>query len=243
MKAQYFGDENDYRKYALLRLLATLGRFKIGVCWMLTPADERPDGGKRSYIQHPAKWRALDPELFDLMASVKTQPDLTDLLRIERESLIPGAMFVNETVPDSRSGRIAFHHACLSALSGRDIAFFDPDNGLEVQSRPKGRKDSSKFVYRDEVFEHYAAGRSIVIYQHFAREHRPTFLARIACDLSEALPATTIWSFPTAHAAFVLAARPEHVQQAEAVVNAVLEKWPAWFMKPQAHVPPKAADE
>ena len=69
MKVQYFGDENDYRKYALLRLLATLGRFKIGVCWMLTPADERSDGGKRSFIQRPAKWRALDPDLFDLMAS------------------------------------------------------------------------------------------------------------------------------------------------------------------------------
>ena len=101
MKVQYFGDENDYRKYALLRLLATLGRFKIGVCWMLTPADERPDGGKRSYIQHPTKWRALDPDLFDLMATVKPQPDLADLVRIEREGLIPNAKFFNSMIPDS----------------------------------------------------------------------------------------------------------------------------------------------
>ena len=28
MKVQYFGDENDYRKYALLRLLATLGEIQ-----------------------------------------------------------------------------------------------------------------------------------------------------------------------------------------------------------------------
>ena len=37
MKVQYFGDVNDYRKFALLRLLAD--KFKIGVCWMLTEAD------------------------------------------------------------------------------------------------------------------------------------------------------------------------------------------------------------
>jgi hypothetical protein len=243
MKAQYFGDENDYRKYALLRLLATLGRFKIGVCWMLTPADERSDGGKRSFIQRPAKWLALDPDLFDLMATVKPQPHSADLLRIEREGLIPNAKFFNSMIPDSWGERVAFHQACLAALRGCSMTFFDPDNGLEVRSRPKGRKNSGKFVYWDEVSEHYAAGRSILVYQHFVREHRLIFLTRIAGDLSEALPATTIWSFPTAHAAFVLAARPEHVQQAEAVVNAVLAKWPAWFMKPQAHVPQKAADE
>ena len=220
MKAQYFGDENDYRKYALLRLLATLRRFKIGVCWMLTPADERSNGGKRSYIHHPAKWKALDPDLF------------------EREGLIPRAMFINETVPDTRVEHVAFHQACLSAVKGSNIVFFDPDNGLEVPSRPKGRKNFSKFVYRDELSEHYAAGRSILLYQHFTRVHRPTFLTRIADDLTKILPAATIWSFPTAHAAFVLAARLEHAQQAEAVVNEVLAKWPAWFMKPQAHVPP-----
>lgn len=240
MKAQYFGDENDYRKYALLRLLATLGGFKIGVCWMLTPDDGGSDGGKRSYIQLPTKWRAFDPDLFDLLATVKPRPDLVDLMWIEREGLIPGAMFINETVPDTRGERVAFHEACLSAVKGSDIAFFDSDNGLEVHSRPKGRKNSSKFVYRDELSEHYAAGRSILLYQHFTREHRPTFLTRIADDLTKILPAATIWSFPTAHAAFVLAARPEHAQQAEAVVNEVSAKWPAWFMKSQAHEPLRA---
>jgi len=36
MKVQYFGDVNDYCKFALLRLLAKAGGFNIGVCWMLT---------------------------------------------------------------------------------------------------------------------------------------------------------------------------------------------------------------
>ena len=41
MKVQYFGDVSDYRKFALLRLLATVGGFRIGVCWMLTENDGR----------------------------------------------------------------------------------------------------------------------------------------------------------------------------------------------------------
>jgi hypothetical protein len=123
---QYFGDVNDYRKYALLRLLAKSGGFKIGVCWMLTTTDDRPDGNKRAYAEQPAKWRAFDPNLFDLLATVKRKPDLADLLRIESEGLIPGAIFVNEMVPDSLEARLAFHQACLSAFDGCDLAFFDP---------------------------------------------------------------------------------------------------------------------
>jgi hypothetical protein len=240
MKVQYFGDVNDYRKYALLRLLAKLGGFKIGVCWMLTTTDDRPDGNKRAYAEQPAKWRVFDPDLFDLLATVKRKPDLADLLRIERESLIPGAIFVNEMVPDSLEPRLAFRQACLSIFNGYDLAFFDPDNGLDVRAHPKGRKNSGKFVFRDEISDHYAAGRSVLLYQHFPRERRPTFLARIAGSLSETLSGSIIWSFQTAYTAFVLVARPEHAQQVEAVVNEVSTKWPAWFMKPQGHMPAKA---
>jgi hypothetical protein len=148
VKVQYFGDVNDYRKYALLRLLAKSGGFKIGVCWMLTGADDRPDGNRRRYAEQPAKWRLFDPALFDLLAAVKPKPELADLLRIENEGLIPGAIFVNEIVSGSLSERTAFHQRALSAFNGCDLAFFDPDNGLEGRSLRKGLKNSSKFVFR-----------------------------------------------------------------------------------------------
>jgi hypothetical protein len=110
-----------------------------------------------------------------------------------------------------------------------------PTNGLDAPSRPKGRKNSSKLVYRDEVADHYAARGSILLYQHFAREHRPTFLTRIAANLSESLPAATIWSFPTANVVFFLAASREHAQSLADVVSEISTKWPAWFMRSQAH--------
>jgi hypothetical protein len=56
MKVQYFGDINDSRKFALLRLLSEFGQFKIGVCWMLTEPDDSKEGGNRSYLQREDIW-------------------------------------------------------------------------------------------------------------------------------------------------------------------------------------------
>ena len=63
MKNQYYGDINDYKKYGLLRLLCP--DVPITLCWMLTPDDPGPDGGKIAYLSEPARWRHCDPELFD----------------------------------------------------------------------------------------------------------------------------------------------------------------------------------
>ncbi len=60
MKHQYFGDVNDYVKYGLLRCFADAG-FCIGVCWMLTPDDQRSDGSKVNYLSQPEKWNIMMP--------------------------------------------------------------------------------------------------------------------------------------------------------------------------------------
>jgi hypothetical protein len=73
VKEQYVGDVNDYRKYALLRALADGGRTKIGVAWMLTPPDGRPDGNMLAYLEKPS-FRTFDPGLFDLMRQVSSMP-------------------------------------------------------------------------------------------------------------------------------------------------------------------------
>jgi hypothetical protein len=79
VKVQYFGDVNDYRKFALLRLLSRVGQFKIGVCWMLTEPDDSKHGGNRKFLEQAAKWRAYDPKLFDALAKVPASPQLSDL--------------------------------------------------------------------------------------------------------------------------------------------------------------------
>jgi hypothetical protein len=109
--------------------------------------------------------------------------------------------------------------------------FFDPDNGLEVPSRAPGRKGSNKFVGYHEIANHYAAGASVLIYQHFPREQRSKFLERISGELRENSPHAEIWSFETAHVAFMLAAQPAHVAGVCTAVEFVEREWAPKFFK------------
>ena len=68
MKNQYFGDVNDYVKYGLLRCFASEG-FRVGVLWMLTPGDGRPDGRKTKYLSQPEKWKRHDADLFAVLSN------------------------------------------------------------------------------------------------------------------------------------------------------------------------------
>lgn len=210
MKNQYVGDINDYRKYALLRILAGSGDIKIGVCWMLTPSDGRPDGGKIKYLDNPSRYRSYDPELFDLLRSVIATPDKRHLALIEASGIVPGAKYFDEIIPDDLEGRSAFFRAAMAKLAERDLIFFDPDNGLDVPSKKKGSRDSSKFVYRDEVTTVFDGGKSVLIYQHFTREERGRFVERIGRSLQEVMPEALIWAFRTAHVVFILVINPQH---------------------------------
>ena len=70
MKDQYFGDVNDFRKYALLRSLVIPDGLRLGVCWMLTESDGKPDGNFLAYLFKPKTYRNIDPELFDWLKQV-----------------------------------------------------------------------------------------------------------------------------------------------------------------------------
>jgi hypothetical protein len=224
MKVQYFGDVNDYRKFALLRTLSEVGRFRVGVCWMLTEADGSGQGANRRYLRQADEWRRYDPALFDALAVVPSAPTIEDLRRVENEALIPGATFFNEFVRDGLAERGAYHQACVNACKACELIFFDPDNGLEVKSTAKERKRSSKYAYLDEIAGHYAAGRSMLLYQHFTRVSREIFIGAKASRLRSNLAGSTIWSFDTRQVVFLLAAGPDHVGRVERVVGSLHER-------------------
>ena len=225
MKVQYFGDVNDFRKYALLRTLSEVGRFRVGVCWMLTVADGSGHGDNRGYLRQVDQWRRYDPALFDALASAPPKPTIDDLRRVEKEALIPDATFFNDFTPDGLAERGAYQQACMKAFRACELTFFDPDNGLEVKSTAKGRKRSSKYAYLDEIADHYAAGRSMLLYQHFPRHvSRETFIGTTANRLRSKLAGSTIWSFETPHVVFLLAAGPDHVGRVEKAASALGER-------------------
>lgn len=208
VKHQFVGDISDYRKYALLRALSAGGANRIGVCWMLTPDDGSTDGNKLAYLRQPDRHRHFDPELFDILAHAASEADRRRLQSIEDSRAIAGARYFNDTLPDDTTGRAAFMERCASEFRDAELVFFDPDNGLEV-SLPKGRKNSSKYLYLDEAATFYEAGKSLLIYQHFPRVERKAFLMACTDRLLGVAPRSAVWTFTTSHVVFFLLVHPE----------------------------------
>jgi hypothetical protein len=180
-----------------LRHLAVAGSARIGVCWMLTPPDDRPDGGKISYLDQPEAWQSHEPEVFDRLRSVRGTPGMRRLRLIERSDIIPGALFFNEHLSDRLDLRRAYFAAAFDELKTAELIFFDPDNGLDVKSTPRGHAGSSKFIYRDEVADTYRHGHSVLVYQHFPRQKRDQFIGQITPDLLRCAPLAGLWCFRT----------------------------------------------
>jgi len=206
MKDQYFGDINDYRKYALLRTLCE-DDTTVAMCWMLTPDDSRRDGRKTAYLEEPNRWRHYDPTLFD---SLKQAQGTRNVRQAEISGIFPNAVFHPALLGDSPPERCQHFQEFFSLALDRDLIFFDPDNGLEVPSKPCGRKRSSKYGFWKEVEQAWASRSSILIYQHFPRKERSGFISQKAEELRKRLGTPKVVSFRTPHVAFFLANQPKH---------------------------------
>lgn len=225
MKDQYFGDVNDFRKYGLLRLLTVTDHLRLGVCWMLTDADGRSDGKFRSYLNQPASYRHHDPELFDWIKRVVAEEQDYRTARIETSPLIGHAVFQSTILTDDLAQRNEYFCECATLFAGCDLVFFDPDNGLEIKKRRPGHKNSCKFLFWDEACKTFMSGSSVLIYQHFPRQKRDPFIARMAEDLRLRTGAATVFSYRTPHVLFLLAAQPNHADGFRRQLIAVRSKW------------------
>ena len=204
MKNQYFGDVNDYRKYGLLRTLANYGQLKIGVCWMLTADDGRTDGKFTTYLDKPQRWRQYDPQLFDLLYQWIAADRRRNVLLAENEKVLPGVSFHSKLLTASGDKRATYFDEMGEQLAGCDLIFFDPDNGVEVKSIAKGRRNSEKYIYWDEIVKTFQAGHSILLYQHFRREERTAFIQRIVTELQARLNPSKIYWFRSSQVVYCL---------------------------------------
>ena len=230
VKEQYVGDINDYRKYALLRALSCDGVVRIGVCWMLTASDDSSDGNKLAYLSQPERHRHFDPELFDILAHAAAEPDRRRLQTIEESGAIPGARYFNAALADEAAQRRSYMTKCLAEFVDVDLVFFDPDNGLETPSTASGRKNSSKYVYLDEISEFYGAGKSVLVYQHFPRKERTAFVADCVERLAAVAPDAAIWTYRTKHVVFLLLVNPENVSKVEKEARSAATRWSTDFI-------------
>jgi len=225
VKNQYFGDVNDYRKYGLLRILTQGGKIKTSVCWMLTSNDTGGDGGFTSYLAQRDKWHHFDEDLFDHLRHCVLDRGVRNVAEIENSDILPSCRFISQLVPDDREDRVGYHKDALDSARGCNLVFFDPDNGIEVKSKPCGRKDSSKHLYWHEIEDFWKAGHSLLIYQHFPRLPRDAFIEGRARELMHRTGAPEVISFRTSHVVFFLVPQAERQNYFRTRSGEVAQRW------------------
>jgi hypothetical protein len=233
MKNQYVGDVNDFVKYALLRSLAQTDA-TLAVIWMLTTDDARSDGGRVNYLERPVSFRAVDPAAFDVLRRV-VMSGQRQVRAIEESGLLPHSRFISAELSDALAERAVYMEAALTLARGASHVFFDPDNGIGVRSVPKGRASSSKYVYHDEIGLAYAQGASVVIYQHFPRQPRLTFLEGVANELVAKCACMRPLAVTLPHVAFIILPQASHEKRLKMLAQGFVQRsacfssdlWPA----------------
>jgi len=225
MKNQYFGDINDYKKYSLLRLLTGRGQIETAVCWVLTEDDDRTDGRRIAYLERPDTWQRYDPIVYEHLREHVLNKGTRNVDAIRRANILRNCRFYSALIRDDANFRDQYFKRFLKFAEGAALVFFDPDNGLEVKSVPRGRKSSSKYVYWDEVRASYEAGHSLMIYQHFPRSPREPFLRDLVRKCKEFVSAARVFSYLTSHVAFLVIPQPRHEEMFLEHNGIVSEAW------------------
>ena len=163
MKNQYIGDIGDYGKYGLLRYLIKNG-INIGINWYYTENDETGHGSQNKYLTDE-KFKKYDAELYDFLKTIAFNDDKT-LGMIESNVIWGNTAFFGERV--NIKDRTSWFDRSVKKLSGKDLIFCDPDNGIPGR-KSKTAKDSDKYIFREEIEKYYKKGKNIVYYCQRAR--------------------------------------------------------------------------
>ena len=193
MQDRYAGDIGDSGKIGLLRALQKQG-FKVGVNWYKTAppdSEKKSDGtykqqdGRYKTGDIPEELKKCDPALTQKLAKIAEDEAHRSIAALERAKLVPDAAYYHEPISVAR--RNEWHQKALQTLSGADLVFLDPDNGLLVDSVGPGSARSVKYAFYDEVADYIKAGKSVVIYNHRCRKPEEQYFADIENKLREAL--------------------------------------------------------
>ena len=176
MQNRYAGNIGDFAKYGLLR--AVRGRKRLGVAWYLHPdAGPESDGGRKAiaYLRQPEEWRRLDPELLEAMKNL-VDNGLRSVEEVRKSGILGDAVLAAQPldiagvrIRDRAQWRRRWFERVRERLSGCDLVFADPDNGLfPDHCFEPTRKEHAKRIPLAEA-QALAKGRTAVIYHHNTR--------------------------------------------------------------------------
>lgn len=153
------------------------------------------------------------------------EQDRRDVAIANKSALLARCFSHEPLLGDNAQERAHYFASFWKRAEGFELVFFDPDNGLEVQSKPKGRKDSCKFLYWDELAETGRRGHSVLLYQHFGRKERMAFKAELARAIMERTGAGKVYAFATPHVVFFLIPSKERGEYFERKAGEVFATW------------------
>ena len=173
MQNRYTGDIGDFGKLGLLRQLQKTG-LSIGINWYLVPDEDHNDDGKHTkYLDNNKYLAACDETLWHSLDKI-IKTDRRNVKELEKPAILPAKWydeildFKNTEKAARKAMREQWYQKSCDALSGCDLIFVDPDNGLICQSA-RDTKRSNKYVLPCELKKYYNAGASVIYYQHKAR--------------------------------------------------------------------------
>ncbi len=178
MKNQYVADIGDYGKYSLLRLFIDSG-ISVGINWYLTDNDGSSDGKFTKYLDND-NLRGYDPELFDVLKTIARNSDKS-VFDVQNSGILPDAKYYTDLLePDGppserKQQRKEWFDKSIGALSGAELLFMNPDNGL-LEDEDTARSDANKYILPCEAERYFNTGHDVVFYCHKGRRTQEEWL-------------------------------------------------------------------
>jgi hypothetical protein len=226
LKNQYFGDETDFKKYGILRELSKSLGEGIAVCWMLTPDDGTTEGANAQYTEKPREYRNCDPDLFDSLSRHVSNGSPRNVGLAQDVIKRPSVLFFDRLLPDNSDGRREYFEELKQKCNGQGLVFFDPDIGLAPASAEKGRRESSRYLFWDELaWFYFRMKQSVMVYQHFPRANRNHFVCDAVSRLMLDTRAPEVYSLRTNRMVFFIIPQDRHREMIDRACIAIARKW------------------
>lgn len=202
MQNRYVGDVGDFGKYALLRRLTGLEgeqRLRLGVVWCLFPNEHHNGDGRHIAYLYDKNFKALDEPLIETLREIIQSGQRDILSVISRNILDASTISCHQPIipqnPCTQADRLLWRSAwierCFELTPHCDLVFFDPDNGLAVNSIPKNHQKAGKYIYWDELALFWKRGHALLVYHHLNRmipaaQQIRTLMHRISKEFDQA---------------------------------------------------------